>query len=507
MKAFRGTLIAALVLVLAAVAFLIVRPDVASDEVVGHPQLFQFEKHELTRVEVLRPVVAGGKVTSSDSIVLVEQDGQWIIEGTGFVAGRSMVNRVKHQIHDLTARATVVDAPELPELYGLGDNAITVTLTLRDGQTVSFRAGDPNPSSVSYYVQPLPGETIYTVQKAAVDYYSLTLDEFRERRFAGFDSKDATALDAAVDLPEFKDRLTIEKVGERMWEMTSPRAMAANDDRVRRLLGRVSALKAKDFVELSSEPTAEELAQYGLDAPRLDVTVRFASREPLRILVGKDAPSDSKYDELAYTLVYGDSTVYIARSGMLEEFAQDPDELRNRKVVRMRASDVVAVDATLRATPDDDLSGSKGVRYAADEWFWKDGVPVPGSTPERVARTLADLEVDAFIDDKPRDLADYGLADPLVVAVLTDAEGNERIVNIGDEGDPWVDPDGNERPRRYASIDGSESVYLVDDRALNVVKDLIREGNRKAKKDAEKIERQERIPSEADPETMEEEAG
>ena len=61
-----------------------------------------------------------------------------------------------------------------------------------------------------------------------------------------------------------------------------------------------------------------------------------------------------------------------------------------------------------------------------------------------------------------------------------------------------------ESPRRYASIEGAESIYLVDDRALNVVRDMIREGNRKAKKDAEKGKRRERIPSEALPQEEEE---
>ena len=56
--------------------------------------IFSFEKHELSRVEVVRP--------DAEPIVLVEVDGQWVIEGTGHPAGRSMVNRVKHQLHDLT---------------------------------------------------------------------------------------------------------------------------------------------------------------------------------------------------------------------------------------------------------------------------------------------------------------------------------------------------------------------------------------------------------------------
>jgi len=493
MKAFRGTLAAAVVLALVAVFFLVVKPELGTPEPVGHPKLFQFEKHELVRVQVDR--------TDGDSIILEEVDGHWVIEGTGFVAGRSMVNRVKHQIHDLTARATVIEASDGAELYGLGDNALTVSLELRDGRTLSFKAGDPNPSSVSYYVQPLPGDTIYTVQKAAVDYYSLTLDEFRERRFASFDSKDATAIVAHVATAEATHTLEIEKVGERQWDMSQPVEMAANDDRVRRLLGRVSALKAKDFESMESE---SDLARFGLDAPRLDVTVRFASRDPLQLKVGADSPSDNRYEELAYVRIEGDETVYVARRGLLEEFGQDPSELRNRRVVRMKATDVIAVDAELRADPDDDLEGEAGVRYAADEWFWKDGVPVPGSTPERVARALAELEVDAFIDDEPKSLGEYGLDDPRARAVLSDGEGNERVVLIGNEGEPWVDPEGHERPRLFVAIEGAAPVYLVDERALSVVKDMIREGNRKKKKDAEKAARRERIPSDAIPDDPEE---
>lgn len=495
MKAFRGTLIAAVLFLVVGLVVWALRPAPKTPDAIEGVRIFEFEKHELVRVHVERPGV--------DPITLVEKDGQWSIEGTGFVAGRSMVNRVKHQLHDLTSRATVVETADQPELYGLGANATRVELGLRDGRTLSFEAGDPNPSSVSYYIRPLPGEIVYTVKKSAVDYYSLTLDEFRERRFAGFDSKDVTRVEATVRLsagPEQEAvdrRLVLERVGDREWEMQSPEVMGANEDRVRRLLGRVNALKASSFVEVPEGGLPARLAEWGLDAPRLDVALTFASREPLRVLVGGDAPSENRYEELAYMLVEGDDTVYVARRGLLEEFAQDIQELRNRKVVRMQKDDVRAVDATLRAEPpDEDLAGQAGVRFAAEQWMWDDGVPVPGSTPERVARYLAELEVDAFIDDAPGDLSRYGLEDPVARVVLRNEAGEERVVRIGGKGEPQVDPEGNARERRYVTIEGAQSVYLVDTRVLSVVRDLVREGNRKKEKDAEMAERLERIPSE-----------
>jgi hypothetical protein len=490
MKPFRGTLIAAALLAVVAVMWFLLKPPEV-EETDGGPRLFTFEKHELVKVDV--------KCPKGEPIVLVETDGKWSIEGTDFVASRSMVNRFKHQLHDLTARATVVEDPEHPELYGLGENAMATELTMRDGRTIKFRGGDPNPSSVSYYVQPVPGEVVYTVKKSAMDFGCLQFDQFRERRFAGFDSKDVTRYSAKLSIDGAPTQLDIEKVGDRRWQMNAPEGMAASDDRVRRLMGRVSALKAKSFIEVGDDSSADALAAYGLDKPRVDVTIRFGSRDPLQLLVGADAPSENRLEELAYMMFSGDDTIYVARRAMLDEYTADISEYRNRRVVRMSAADVVAVDATLRARPDQDLQGEHGVRLAAGDWFWKDGVPVPGSTPERVARQLAEMEVESFIDDSSGERSDFGLDQPIARAVLSDAEGNERIVVLGSPGEPRIDPEGREAPRRYAGIEGDPGVYLVDDRVLRVVEDMIREGNRKAKKDLARMERQQRIPSEALP--------
>ena len=50
-------------------------------------------------------------------------------------------------------------------------------------------------------------------------------------------------------------------------------------------------------------------------------------------------------------------------------------------------------------------------------------------------------------------------------------------------------------------------MYLVDDSVMSVVQDMIREYNRKKKKDLEKTERRERIPTELDKEPPPDEEG
>ena len=155
----------------------------------------------------------------------------------------------------------------------------------------------------------------------------------------------------------------------------------------------------------------------------------------------------------------------------------------------------MSIDAVLSSDPDDDLEGEGSVRFAAEQWVWKDGVPVSGSTPKRVARRLAELEVDEFIVDEPDGLDLYGLIDPRARVVLKNEDGDERVILIGGHGEPFMDPEGNPRERYYVSVEGEAPVYLVHMGVLEVVRDLVRESKRKTDRDNEKASRRERIES------------
>jgi len=412
-----------------------------------------------------------------------------------------MVSRAKHQIHDLSARA-IIDDPGQLELYGLGDLGTRVVLSLRDGHSVGFTVGDPNPSSVSYYIQPDGIDTVYTVKKSASDFWLMMLTDptiARESRFASLDSKDVVSITAMISNPGSGFTLELRRVGDRQWQMSSPHDMGANDEQVRRLLGRVSALKARQMTDVADGQLARVMADNGLDEPRAEIILTFESRPDLHLLVGDEVTGEDAYEQTAYMMLDGQNTIYTARSGMLDDFGQDPMTLRNRRVSDLDASEVVSVDVQLIASDDDDLSGLAGVRYLAEQWVWEDGVPVPGSTPERVARRLAELQVEEFVDDAPSDWGVYGLSNPTVRATLTTRDGDTRVVLIGSKGEPEVDSEGNQQVRYYATIDGHEAVYLISDAALRVVKDMLRERNRKAGQDAQRALNRERIPSEALP--------
>ena len=480
MKTFRSTLVLALVV---ALVWGLVRwldpapPDVAQDELT--PELFFFEKQDLVRFEVTRP---DGTVIAAH-----ETDDGWILEGTELRASKSMVNRVKHQLHDLVARAKVIEEPEDPALYGLGAQAIRVKVEFKNGWVREFLAGDPNPSQVSYYIQPVPGDQIFVVKKSAVDYYSFDLEDFRERRFATFDSKDVDRLTAKLEGHELLD---LQRVGERTWEMLSPLEMDASRDEVRALLGRVSALKAMDFVEDLDDTSAETLATWGLDTPRAKIHIAFGGREPLDLLSGAPISTDPE-EKLAYMTLEGEWTIYQAKHDLLNDYAEDPATFRNRRFVKLHHDDVVQVDVTLQAADYDDTAGEATIKRGVDEWHWgEDGRPVPGSTPERVAIRVTGLNAEEFVADAPGSLAPYGLDDPRARAVLHAEDGSTRTVLIGDRG-PSRELEDRVVERYYATVEGETPVYLVDRGGIDVLEDVIREHTRKATKDDEIAERHE----------------
>ena len=158
MKEFRGSLIA-LVLVFV-VSFVYFGDSQESIVPIKVEQLFRFEKHDLKEVVITQP--------TGTTIQLQEREGVWYLNDES-LASTSMVNRIKHQLHDLDARTTVVKDTKSPTRYGLGETATRVELFFRSRDPIRFLVGDPNPSLVSYYMQPLEGSAIYTVKKSSMD--------------------------------------------------------------------------------------------------------------------------------------------------------------------------------------------------------------------------------------------------------------------------------------------------------------------------------------------------
>lgn len=456
MNRFRGSLIALVVVVAVGAAWWINQEPPPEPEPEPE-QIFTFEKEDLIGIRVERP---------GDVIELVKEEGTWTVVGDTWKPSRSMIRRIGHQIHDLQARATVATDVERQEFaqYGLGPEAIHVQLTLEGGRTIGFRAGDPNPTSVSWYLKPDGSDAVYIVKKAAIDYYRLDLSEFREKRFASLDADEADRIEAVVD----GRRLALHRTGAKAWRMTEPVEQDAARSEVRTMLGRVAALKAQAFVE--DEP--QDLSKYGLDAPAHEVTIGLSTGETVTLKIGDTLPDTDPVH--AYLYRVEDRAVYEARVGFLDAYRLDVADYRKRELLGRSEDEVTAL---VVRKGDQELTLSRTV----DGWRWPDGAVIPGSTPRRLAEGAAEFRVMTFVDDKPP--AEVGLDEPSLRLQL--AFGEERhVIEVGDHYEIELDQSMVDK-RFYARLDGGE-VVEIDQGLDEVADDLFREYGRKREKDLEK---------------------
>ena len=505
MKTFRGTFIAVVAL---ALVWWSTRPDTTSDPTAlvvnseASVRLFNFEKSALNRVQIKR---------AQDTITLAEHlDGHWTIEGPGWRAASSMVNRIKHQLHDLSARAVVVENAEKPELYGLGTNAIRVTLEFRDGETLKFDVGDPNPTAVSWYVRPHSGDTVFTAKKSALDSFEMPISEFRERRFASFEAADADRIEASI---RGHAPLILQRTEEDgTWQIESPIQARAGRESAQRLLGRISALKAAEFGPDS--PT--DLVPFGLAEPRATITVKFGSRDPLVVNIGDAIPSqdspvnEASREQRSYVSIEGIPTLFIARSQFLEDFTAPPEQLRNLRFMRLKPSDVSAY--SLQMNDHDGLSTDRpiNIRRSAENWMWEDGSIAAGSTTKRMVERSSNIRAKDIASEQAEPA--HGFGTPRLELRLNTSADTSRVLLIGSEappelvpqmpipGPPGAAPVAQEGPREerrfYAQTDDDPIVYLVDSSILTTALDLEREYKRKATKQAERKARLDKVEEE-----------
>lgn len=438
---------------IALVVTLGIRHQLASPEVApvsDIPEaLFSFEKEDLVGITIERP---------SDTLTFERSGAVWTAPGQDWRPSASMMRRVAHQLHDLTARARVAEGEEDLDRFGLGESAVIVHLELSDGAPVSFAAGDPNPSSVSWYLRPLPGGAVYVVKKAAIDYFRAEAEAFREDRLTFFEAAAAERLTVS----DSARTLSFERVDDTHWRMLAPRDWPASRDAIRRILGALSAARSQGFVA----DAPEELSPWGLDEGALQVAVGLRDGQTVTLRLGRgvaDADPPQRYAWMAE-----DDVVYQVRAALADPLELPLEGYRDPRLVDARATDLTGFTVVRSGA-------SLVVSRSADAWRWPDGGEVPGATPQRVASAAADPRATAFFDEEPREV---GFGETQVELAF----GDRRVVLELGAAAPSVD----DREQVYARVQGMAPVVSIDARLVGAIDDLFREHRRRVERAAER---------------------
>jgi hypothetical protein len=353
-------------------------------------------------------------------------------------------------IADAQVTRTLEDVGDKLGAYGLETPLVTVTLELDDGTTLPpLKVGETTTVGHSSYVQRGDDPNVYVTGGAFQGAVKKEAKDLRERALIQFDDQDVQRIEILRDAAPLVLERREGEPEEQAWAITAPAPYPADSAEVRSLLSGVRSLRAVDFV---SDDAGADLAPYGLAAPRLRLVLTIGKdRAQQSVLIGGPHQDEDK------------KQIY-AKRGELPTVVALPDySIRSldKDVATLRDKTVLAFEKERAARMAVTRKDGAGFTLVKRDDAWHIEEP-PGEGAERVptiVRFVADvggLKGSEIVAENGVDLATYGLADPDLKVVVSDAEGAVLGTLLASRGPgPEVDPDA----LAHAAPEGGAVVY------------------------------------------------
>lgn len=340
---------------------------------------------------------------------------------------------------------------------GLNTPSRTLTLKDRSGKTVTMVFGNAAPNDAGYYARLKDSQGLLIFTKYYVDenLAQKKVGDLRSKDLLSFASADAKTL--ALKYPA--ETIDLEQKGDD-WVIKGDRELAADGGAVMGILSALSSARVEEFVDSAGS----DLAEYGLDKPRIEVTVGLGTAGQNGLLIGstkepdfeeqdpnQPAPPESK----VYVKRTGDSEVMLVNANLYDSCLKDRTDLRDKTIVKLDQPDVTRLAYTV---------GGKSVelvkepaKKAEQQATWQLKQPADLPADEKVVSGLLStidlLRATAFVD-APGDLAQYGLAKP---------QGRIEVRQGKDENLPAIllGKEATDHTGLYVMRDGGKLVYKV----------------------------------------------
>jgi len=207
-------------------------------------------------------------------------------------------------------------------------------------------------------------------------------------------------------------RVRLEKVGDD-WRLREPLDFPADGSRVSSTLGSVANLTADR--RLASDEV--DPAEYGLDEPAAELTLRMADGGERMIVVGDELPLASK----RALRVDDGAEIVIASGWFVSDLEREVDDWRSRDVIDFLENDVASIDIE---------SGADSIRAVRLEDEWQLLRPLAdmadGDHLGSLISDLRSMRIEEFLDDDS-DPEELGLDLPEYELTIIRADGEEPL--------------------------------------------------------------------------------
>lgn len=234
------------------------------------------------------------------------------------------------------------------------------------------------------------------------------------------------------------ESLVLARDADGKWSITEPRLLAADQDAVSSLVSTLSSLSSDRLVD----ETIEDKAAFGLDAPKLTVTVKKKDAATHTLIFGDDTPTGGN----VFTMLEGDPRLFTVASWTRSTLDKRQDDLRDRRLLTVDADRLSRVELTAR---NETIEFG---RNAANEWQILK--PRPGradsSQVEELLRVLREAKMDLTTPEAERRKAQ---------AAFSGAE-RAAVVNVSDDRTTQtLEVRRDRQDKVYARSTGAEGVH------------------------------------------------
>jgi hypothetical protein len=244
---------------------------------------------------------------------------------------------------------------------------------------------------------------------------------------------EADKIDELVVKSESGDRTTLKKTGTE-WQIVEPVATPSDGAAVSGLTSNLSTLELQRVID----ENPQDLGEYGLKEPRLEVTFKSGGKEQ-RLLVGRKTPAATDlYAKL------GDSPRVFLIPGFVDTtFNKTTFDLRDKTVLKVNRDSVDTLAIT---------SPKRTLQFAKADGEWKLTAPIKAradfTTVDGLVSRLSTLQTKSIVAPETTALAEYGLDKPAATiqlgsgssqaTLLIGKTGGEGVIYAKDQSRPAV---------------------------------------------------------------------
>ena len=404
----------------------------------------QKEAEKETLVSLAEDSITGVDLTYADrAIALKHVDGAWrLTQPVDAPADAPVVKSLLGAILSAPVQKSLDEVPSDVSPFGLDKPATIITLATKDGPLPAIQIGKNTSIGAKTYVRKADQSKIYLTASTIQTAVNKQVRDLRDKQLLAFEDDDVQRVEIAKP---GSPAIVLVRQSTGSWTI-EPGALPADATDVRSYLASLRTTRATDF----PDDAPADLAKYGLDQPRLTVTVASGrdGATTQQLLVGAEATSGQT--KQTYVKRASSPTVFAVGEWTFRSLDKDAAALRDKTVLPIDPEQVgrIVIERT-------EGTGATLVRAASGDWTL-DGVDeskVKTIAIQRLVDDLKDLKGSSIAAEPPGDLSKFGLAAPALRLTLTNKAGALIGTVLASKHDG----------KYYAMRDGGQAIFETRD--------------------------------------------